>query len=144
MHLQMKVVKGKPQGHCLSFPPGEYMFGRGPECDVRPNSDLVSRQHCMVRISSETALIRDLGSRNGTLVNGQLVIGERVLLHGDKVQVGPLLLEVIVVDNASVARLSMGETATVNQNETTTNQPLLAETCEERLAKPVPELEKIG
>src|SRR5437660_9991309 len=96
MHLRMKVVKGKPHGHCLQFPSGEFMFGRGPECDVRPNSDLVSRQHCLLHVTEDTATIRDLGSMNGTLVNGQLVSAARGLSHGDTLQIGPLVLEVIL------------------------------------------------
>jgi pSer/pThr/pTyr-binding forkhead associated (FHA) protein len=96
MQFQLKVVKGKPRGHCLSFPAGEYMFGRGPECDVRPNSDLASRQHCLLHIKEEIVTIRDLGSMNGTLVNDQLVTDARPLMHGDKVQIGPLVLEVLI------------------------------------------------
>jgi pSer/pThr/pTyr-binding forkhead associated (FHA) protein len=96
MHLRLKVVRGKPRGHCLSFPNGEYMFGRGPECDVRPNSDLVSRQHCLLHVTEDTASIRDLGSVNGTLVNGQLVTAARLLAHGDTLQIGPLVLEVML------------------------------------------------
>ena len=96
MHLRLKVVRGKPRGHCLSFPNGEYMFGRGPECDVRPNSDLVSRQHCLLHVTADTASIRDLGSVNGTLVNGQLVTAARPLVHGDTLQIGPLVLEVVL------------------------------------------------
>src|SRR2546426_1163782 len=96
MRLRLKVVRGKPRGHCLSFPNGEFMFGRGPECDVRPNSDLVSRQHCLLHITEDTASIRDLGSVNGTLVNGQLVTAARALDHGDTLQIGPLVLEVLL------------------------------------------------
>jgi pSer/pThr/pTyr-binding forkhead associated (FHA) protein len=96
MHLRLKVVKGKPHGHCLTFPGGEFMFGRGPECDVRPNSDLVSRQHCILHVANDAITIRDLGSMNGTLVNGQLVIGARRLSHGDTLQIGPLVLEVLL------------------------------------------------
>src|SRR5262245_23545905 len=83
VQIRLKVVRGKPQGHSLAFPNGEFMIGRGPECDVRPNSDLVSRQHCLLRICDDSATIRDLGSMNGTLVNGQLVSNARVLTTGD-------------------------------------------------------------
>lgn len=96
MELRLKVIHGKPNGHCLAFPPGSFMFGRGPECDVRPNSDLVSRQHCLVKVAEDGAVIRDLGSRNGTLVNGQLLLGERPLSDGDTVQLGPLVLQVVL------------------------------------------------
>ena len=96
MQMHLKVVKGNPKGHCLSFPAGEFIFGRGPECDVQPNSALVSRQHCLLQITDKNALIRDLSSRNGTLVNGQLVIGDQTLAHGDTLQLGPLVLEVLI------------------------------------------------
>jgi pSer/pThr/pTyr-binding forkhead associated (FHA) protein len=75
------------------FPAGEYVFGRGAECHIRPNSDWVSRQHCLLRVAAEATFIRDLGSRNGTLVNGERVIGERRLVEGDRLQVGPLVFE---------------------------------------------------
>jgi pSer/pThr/pTyr-binding forkhead associated (FHA) protein len=130
MQFRLKVVKGKPRGHCLSFPAGEFMFGRGPECDVRPNSDLVSRQHCLVQITDDRAVIRDLGSRNGTLVNGQLVVGERELVNGDTIQIGPLVLEVIVEAVASSVQTSLGETALVNQDDTTTSQSQAEKTVE--------------
>jgi pSer/pThr/pTyr-binding forkhead associated (FHA) protein len=94
MNFKLLVVQGKPAGKSLVFPRGEYYFGRGPECHVRPESEWVSRQHCLLRVTGEAAFIRDLGSRNGTLVNGTLVECERRLFHGDQVQIGPLVFEV--------------------------------------------------
>jgi len=94
MNCKFLVVQGKPAGKSLVFPGGEYYFGRGPECHVRPESEWVSRQHCLLRVTGDDAFIRDLGSRNGTLVNGTLVEGERRLFHGDQVQIGPLVFEV--------------------------------------------------
>jgi pSer/pThr/pTyr-binding forkhead associated (FHA) protein len=96
MDVQLRVVQGKPHGHCLQFGPGEFVFGRGPECHIRPNSELISRQHCLFKVRDDGILsIRDLGSANGTLVNGALVTGELVLRHGDTVQLGPVVLEVV-------------------------------------------------
>jgi pSer/pThr/pTyr-binding forkhead associated (FHA) protein len=89
----MLVVQGKPHGKSLRFPRGEFIFGRGPECHVQPNSPSVSRQHCLLRITADGVLIRDLASTNGTLVNGTRLIGERPLADGDLVQVGPLVLQ---------------------------------------------------
>ena len=94
MAIQLIVVQGRPEGKALRFPPGQYYFGRGAECHVRPNSDWVSRQHCLLRVTREGAWLRDLGSRNGTLINGELLAGERRLEKGDQIQVGPLVFEV--------------------------------------------------
>ena len=54
----------------------EFIVGRAPECKLRPNSDMVSRRHCMITYGEGKATIRDLGSRNGTLLNGERISGE--------------------------------------------------------------------
>ena len=94
MVIRLRLVQGRPQGQQLLFNRGEYLFGRGAECHVRPNSEWVSRQHCMLRVTAEVVSLRDLGSRNGTLVNGVRIVEERNLTHGDLVEVGPLVFEV--------------------------------------------------
>lgn len=93
MEVQMLVVQGKQRGQTIRFPEGEFIFGRGPECHLRPNSEWVSRQHCLLRVCESGVHIKDLGSTNGTLVNGARVIGERRLAPGDLLQLGPLVLE---------------------------------------------------
>ncbi len=92
--VKLLVVRGQPQGKCLLFSCGEFVFGRGSECHIRPNSELVSRQHCLLRVTAESVSLQDLGSSNGTLVNGKRLIGERALSHGDLLQIGPLVFEV--------------------------------------------------
>jgi pSer/pThr/pTyr-binding forkhead associated (FHA) protein len=93
MEVQLLVVQGRPHGKCLTFPHGEFVFGRGQECHVRPDSPTVSRQHCLLRVEADRVHIRDLGSTNGTLVNGTLVVGERALADGDLIAIGPLVLQ---------------------------------------------------
>jgi pSer/pThr/pTyr-binding forkhead associated (FHA) protein len=115
MDVQMLVVQGKARGQYLRFPRGEFVFGRGPECHVRPNSEWVSRQHCMLRVTRDGALIRDLGSTNGTVINGTRVLGERRLEQGDQLQLGPLVLEVVLkegdpLDSLTGPELVKGET----------------------------------
>jgi predicted component of type VI protein secretion system len=94
MIVKLLVVHGRPQGKSFLFPPGEFLFGRGSECHIQPNSEWVSRQHCLLRVTPDDVSVRDLGSRNGTLVNGVRVVGERPLGHGDQLQVGPLVFEI--------------------------------------------------
>lgn len=94
MNVRLLVVQGKPAGKSLKFGPGDYFLGRGPECHIRFNSDWVSRQHCLLRVTDCQATVRDLGSRNGTLVNGQLLGQEQILAEGDQIQVGPVVFEV--------------------------------------------------
>jgi predicted component of type VI protein secretion system len=94
MIVKLLVVHGKPTGRELLFGPGEHFLGRGPECQVRFNSDWVSRQHCVIVVADGMAKIRDLGSRNGTLLNGVLIREAASLSEGDKVQIGPVTFEV--------------------------------------------------
>jgi len=120
MDVQLKVLQGKPRGHCLRFGPGEFVFGRGPECHIRPNSELVSRQHCLLKVTPSGLLsIRDLGSANGTLVNGSRLVGERLLLDGDRLQVGPVVLQVLMPSTPPVS----ADTAFANLEDTATNLP---------------------
>jgi pSer/pThr/pTyr-binding forkhead associated (FHA) protein len=109
MLAKLLVVRGQPQGKLLVFPSGEYVIGRGDECHIRPNSSWVSRQHCILHVSEESVTLKDLGSTNGTLVNGRRVMGERQLSDGDHVQIGPLVFKL------SVALVDVQEAA---QNET--------------------------
>lgn len=97
MDVQLKVIHGKERGRLLNFGAGEYVIGRGAECHVRPESPLVSRQHCLLRVDGDQRVwLRDLGSANGTLVNDALLRSERCLQHGDQVQLGQLVLEVVM------------------------------------------------
>jgi pSer/pThr/pTyr-binding forkhead associated (FHA) protein len=96
MDVKMLIVQGRARGKILRFPKGEFVFGRGPECHVRPDSPWVSRQHCLLRIDNASVHLRDLGSCNGTLVNGTRLVGECPLKAGDKLQVGPLVLQLVV------------------------------------------------
>jgi len=54
----------------------------------------VSRKHALVRIEEGTILLRDLASRNGTKLNGQLVVSETPLLAGAPFVVGRTVLRV--------------------------------------------------
>ena len=94
MNVKLRVVQGRPAGKSLLFRVGEYYLGRGPECHIRFNSDWVSRQHCLLRVTPGGAFLRDLGSRNGTLLNGSLLQQERPLAEGDQLQIGPVLFDV--------------------------------------------------
>ena len=129
--FRLKVVKGKPHGHCLTFPIGEFIFGRGPECNIRPMSDLVSRQHCLLQVTEDGAVIRDLGSRNGTLVNGQLVLCDQQLRNGDSLQVGPLVLEVMLTDPSPDE--SIRDTAIALHGDTATKEQMLPDTSDQVL-----------
>ncbi len=53
------------------------VVGRASDCDLQLNSDLVSRYHCKIFLTGSVALINDLGSSNGTFINGDKLIPKR-------------------------------------------------------------------
>ena len=68
-------------------------LGRNPDADVRLDDSWVSRVHCEISEISGNLLVRDLGSTNGTLVNGKQV-NESHLLPGDFLTVGLTIFRV--------------------------------------------------
>jgi two-component system response regulator AtoC len=67
---------------------GVLVLGRAPDADVRIDSAAVSRRHAKLILAEGEAQVTDLGSHNGTLVNGERVDGSRTLASGDVVAVG--------------------------------------------------------
>ena len=65
------------------------VIGRQTECDIVIADANVSRKHAEVRILPEGTTITDLGSTNGTKVNGLKIGGLRVLVNGDVIEIGP-------------------------------------------------------
>jgi predicted component of type VI protein secretion system len=98
MKVQLVVVRGKPEGKVIPLVGPNFKIGRGETCHLRPNSEQVSREHAEFTISGDSVIVRDLGSRNGTLVNGKALTAECRLKDRDLVQVGPLTFAVAISD----------------------------------------------
>lgn len=90
------VVQGKPEGKTIPIVGSVFRVGRGEDCHLRPTSEEVSRRHAEFRIEAETVTVADLGSRNGTKVNGKLLTGPHTLKGGELVQIGPLTFAVAI------------------------------------------------
>jgi len=86
----MLLVKGGPSnGAIIPLPPGQSIMGRAPQCAVMWDDASVSRQHASIRTDSHGYTITDLGSMNGTFVNGKSIEKEsRRLRHMDRIQLG--------------------------------------------------------
>jgi pSer/pThr/pTyr-binding forkhead associated (FHA) protein len=68
----------------------EFCIGRDGSCDLCVTNMSVSRRHAVLLTYAGKPVVRDLGSRNGTFVNGKVVRDECELRHNDKLRVGPL------------------------------------------------------
>jgi pSer/pThr/pTyr-binding forkhead associated (FHA) protein len=81
------------------------IIGRHPDCDVRLDSSRVSRRHCCLALGNGELLVRDLGSTNGTRVNGRK-IGDGVLRAGDFLEIAHLCFRLDVNNSAESSRPS--------------------------------------
>ncbi|RKH07918.1 sigma 54-interacting transcriptional regulator [Corallococcus carmarthensis] len=71
---------------------GEVVIGRAQDAEVRIQDGSVSRRHALLSVSSGEGAIADLGSHNGTRVNGQSLAGATPLVSGDVISVGEVIL----------------------------------------------------
>ncbi|HUL72411.1 MAG TPA: FHA domain-containing protein [Vicinamibacterales bacterium] len=81
------------EGRALALADGENIIGRDPGARVTLDSIRVSRRHARVTVSGRSATIEDLGSRNGTLLNGERTAGPVGLTDGDEITIGGFALK---------------------------------------------------
>ncbi len=105
LQADLKVLTGRHAGKAITLTTKKFLVGRGEDCHMRPNNDLVSRHHCVFNLDEYSVRLRDLGSTNGTFVNDEQVHGQVELKTGDRVRIGKLELEVTVREMAPVAAL---------------------------------------
>ena len=72
------------------MPSSVTVIGRRADCDLYAPLMSVSKRHCQLNCDQGSMRIRDLGSRNGTYLNGERINGEAEIKAGDRVKIGPL------------------------------------------------------
>jgi pSer/pThr/pTyr-binding forkhead associated (FHA) protein len=103
MKLSLLVLTaGKWEGKLIPLTTLPFLVGRDAQCHLRPASPLISKRHCALVVRDQQLMVRDEGSTNGTLLNGQPVAGEQPLADGDKLEIGPLLFQVKVEQSTPV------------------------------------------
>ena len=84
-------IGGPLKGTAFSLSPGEVSIGRDSSNQLWAPDPALSRRHCLVVATGEQVSIRDLGSRNGTLVNG-VPVEQQQMRHGDQIYIGDSVL----------------------------------------------------
>lgn len=97
MNYELQVVRGRSATTSLKLMDGVNCIGRHDNCQIRIRSTQVSRRHCEVYEAAGKLIVRDLGSSNGTFVNGKKVDGQQVLKVGDVLTVGGVTLRVELI-----------------------------------------------
>lgn len=98
----------------IVLPLGEHVLGRSGEASILIDEAGVSRQHARITIDAHTATLRDLGSKNGTTVNGSAVEGPVRLTDGAIILLGATALTFRIVD-------AIGSTETLTAARSRTN-----------------------
>jgi pSer/pThr/pTyr-binding forkhead associated (FHA) protein len=87
------IVKDAHAEFLVDLAPGESVtVGRGEACDVRIEAERASRRHAEVCARGDGHAVRDLGSTNGTTLDGVPLTGERALRDGAEVGLGGCVL----------------------------------------------------
>lgn len=95
---------------------GPNVIGREADCDIQIESTSISRKHCRVDCAGSSMIVRDLGSTNGTLVNGESVT--RVLCDaGDTLRIGDFQFQLETVSEAQFAAISSNAAANTLPDE---------------------------
>ncbi|HET6583723.1 MAG TPA: FHA domain-containing protein [Nannocystaceae bacterium] len=71
---------------------GVNVIGRGSEATLMLDHPDVSRRHAQLDVGPSAVIVRDLGSKNGVLVDGQRLVDAAVLAHGQTISFGDLTL----------------------------------------------------
>jgi serine/threonine-protein kinase len=116
MRVTLHVVAGPQTGREFTFDQHDtFMIGRSEDAQFcLPHDRFFSRHHCLIEIAPPQAFLRDLGSTNGTFVNG-IRVETAYLKHGDRIQGGETVLEVEVA--ADLAEMQFGGPRTGEKTE---------------------------
>ncbi len=165
MRVTLRILAGPYSGREFTFDQHDtFLIGRSDSAHLYlPEDKFFSRHHCLLEIAPPRCFLRDLGSTNGTFVNGQKV-PEAHLRSGDRIQGGQTVLEVevhadqaVTIDGAETPTLTrpsivMVECGNCGRREQTEGSPqdepmtFLCEECREELKRrpaPVPGYEMI-
>lgn len=107
--LILRFVRGKYEGRDFALDPARsFIAGRSGEADLVLGDDAVSRKHARFYPARGRIWVRDLGSRNGTFVNGGAVV-HHCLRPGDRVAIGSSLAHFAQVEQGEVSKDRAGE-----------------------------------
>ena len=92
--VHLRITEGEYRGETIELA-GELTFGRSPACSISLTQDtFASSVHARMYMQGSDAVVEDLGSTNGTLVNDELIDEPVIVDRGDRVQIGSTVLEV--------------------------------------------------
>jgi hypothetical protein len=99
--LALRFISGKYQGGEFPLPEtGEIIIGRSSELDMVLVEDMVSRRHAKISVHNGDIYLEDLGSTNGSFVNGEKITRTK-LAEGDRILIGTSIIKVVASDGSA-------------------------------------------
>jgi pSer/pThr/pTyr-binding forkhead associated (FHA) protein len=135
----LRFISGKYQGGEFPLrPQREIVIGRSSDLDMVLVEDMVSRKHAKILTDDRTVSIQDLGSTNGTFVNGEK-IRKVELKDGDRILIGTSIIKLVALDGNSDH--TMSETEARNKMQSTANRRPAAKSMSGSIEEiPLPDL----
>jgi FHA domain-containing protein len=93
---ELQVVSGSCSGERIRLDFHHFVVGAERDCNLRPLSPLLSRHHCVFKKDEYSLRVRDLGSTDGTFVNGRRIFSEAILKPGDEVRIADVTFYVFL------------------------------------------------
>ena len=87
------ITQGAQAGESAELGAGVVLIGRGADCQLILNDDYVSTRHARVVSTEDGFYVEDLGSTNGTYVNGQRITAPTTITMSDTVRIGKTILK---------------------------------------------------
>ena len=88
---RLVVAVGRARGQTIPIRGRRFFIGREPDCQLRPRNPLISRYHAALEFRDGGVFVRDLGSTNGTVVNGRTLDQEAAeVFDNARLRIGPL------------------------------------------------------
>jgi pSer/pThr/pTyr-binding forkhead associated (FHA) protein len=98
MRFTLCGIGPKIGGLTLYLRPGHYVVGRSDDCQVRLSEKWVSRRHCEFNVVTDDVTVRDLGSRYGTMLNGNWITDEQPLRAGNILLIAGTMFRADVIE----------------------------------------------